>query len=406
MDFKDEINLWPRLNIEYLESEQVEHEVFIRNLPVTRNTYGTYSPAALKLIQKEIISEPYDPLSVGTLRIDSSEERGRQQMEFKRCKAGLGSIDNNQHTLEPNVVIHRTLHFLFRLERLNLLPLDCLEKKVGLRKRARELIHKYCFGKSDASTTKTKNDTLVDLDDEKEPIINDCEHQMVEDNEKNSPIKPCTPTVNTGAIPKGILTTDANSKGLESLITSLFPNFERKFNKRLSVLESQSSEKSSSKPSHVVNERIDRQVNMPISFNSRPSAQRTFAPNYDHEYRFPSDSRTDNNVQEPLFTPQVNSTYRRNSNYGSDASTFKKLDALSRWRLGFNGTTVDEKHMSLNDYITTIERFIALQKLNPDDVLPYLLPTISGNARIWYNAEGASIVTLKDFFQGLRNMFD
>lgn len=112
---------------------------------------------------------------------------------------------------------------------------------------------------------------------------------------------------------------------------------------------------------------------------------------------------------EQHYTPNVNSTCRNNSNYSrrdSDHNTFKKIDALSKWRLCFNGTTVDEKHLALNDYIISIERFIKLQKLNPDDVLPYLLPTLAGNARIWYNAEGDSVVTLKDFFSGLRENFD
>lgn len=117
--------------------------------------------------------------------------------------------------------------------------------------------------------------------------------------------------------------------------------------------------------------------------------------------------------REPPFVPPVNSTYHQNSNTGrertrrdEDNSTFRKIDALSKWRLCFNGTSVDEKHLALNDYIISIERFIKLQRLNPDDVLPYLLPTLSGNARIWYNAEGDSIVTLRDFFKGLRDNFD
>lgn len=160
--------MWPRLDAEYLDAGQLEHEVFIRNIPVSPNALGVYSLASLKVIQKEISSDPYNPLAIGHLRVDSPEERARQHVEFTRCKVGLCALDSKTQTLDSYTLVQRAMHFLFRLERLNLLPVGDIEKKMGLRKKARNLINHYCplTNVSNVSNTETRNETLIDLEGE------------------------------------------------------------------------------------------------------------------------------------------------------------------------------------------------------------------------------------------------
>lgn len=396
MGLKDEIHLWPRLNIEYLEPEQIDHEIFIRNMPVVRNTYGSYAPSTLKAIQKEISSDPYDPLSVGHLRIDSPEGRARQQVEFTRCKNGICSLDNNALNLDAQTITHRAMHFLFRLERLQLLPLEDVERKVGLRKKARNLINQIQFRSNDPPPQKPSNrhESLIDIEgDENDvkgntasaqapsnPTILDNEPEFVNgpQHTEQNVFGNDMPNRNTGTIPKSTPYTIPSQ-------TNDIHGIEQRFNDRLSAIEARQSERQPSVTHIQFDERMNCQRNVPYTYSPRP----------------PTDA--------PIFQPHSNSTYRSEhdrSGRERDINTFKKIDALSKWRLCFNGTTVDEKHLALNDYIISIERFIKLQKLNPDDVLPYLLPTLSGNARIWYNAEGDSITTLANFFRGLRDNFD
>lgn len=410
MELKEEIRSWPRLNVDYLETEQIEHEIFIRNLPFLRNTYDVHTPSTLKHVNTHIASDPYDPLSVGTLRIDSEEERNRQQLEFNRCKTGIGALIS-QPILDSTMMIHRAMHFLFRLERLDLLPIDTLEKKVGLRKRVRELIQRCLTLITPTVHSTDRRETTINIGDE------------LEENAISDPIPPITPVddipikSSTGTLPKTQTNTvppkNVDTQGLEHLITTLFTNFKRemeqKLNDRLNNIETRQID-NFRQPIHIGAQSEHKPSSPPMPSTHVPTQFRpSVSP--EQEFRFPH-VPTHPNVPhfEQNFRPDVNSTYRQSTSTRTrrdeDNSAFRKIDALSKWILCFNGTTIDEKHLALNDNIISIERFVKLQKLNADDVLPYLLPTLSGNARIWYNAEGDSINTLKQFFQGLRENFD
>lgn len=478
MELSEEMKLWPRLDIEQLDTDQIDHEVFIRNIPVSRNALGVYSPASLKVIQKTISSDPYDPLTIGQSRVDSSEERTRQQVEFTRCKTGLCALDSKSQTLESYTLVQRALHFLFRLERLNLLTVGDMERKVGLRKKARNLINHYCPLAKPVSESNTApvNATIIDIDEASErggnPIpthvpfdtVNTEQENVADKQQPQSGIDAnqdnASKRGNTGTIPKATApSVPQQPTALEQLIVSLNANLGQlqQSNDKIEFKVSQSDGKIdqinyrinqsneqinsriqgltqfSEHINHEMNERFvaleTRQSELQtsvqqLSFTERQNFRPTAPPMYDPQTlpgvpnRLHVDSEPNpgldrypnpTSVPEQHFTPPMNSTCRPNSNYSrreNDNNTFKKIDALSKWRLCFNGTTVDEKHLALNDYIISIERFIKLQKLNPDDVLPYLLPTLSGNARIWYNAEGDSVVTLKEFFAGLKENFD
>lgn len=434
MDSLGEMQSWPRLDIEYLEIEQIEHEAFIRNLPITRNIYGQFNPSSLKTVRNDILADPYEPWTVGHLRVDSPEEQDRQLKEFKRCKAGVLALESNAVPLDTTTVLHRAIHFVFRLDRLLLLKVDVMERKLNVKKKAKDMIRK-CLRKLNPPQpigVTRNNDTLIDLEDEdpndktnqvpNEPMISDPELSSEDKQTEQHEIDPSKPT---GTIPKQV--SSEEPQGLERVMISLFNKFEQRteqariadrqrLNDRLNAIEAKQAESRSNGQHMRSNERNDyRLIPPPMSIPRTPSSGPT-RPSVPSErgMGYPLVPPVHNHdICEPRFLPNVNSTYRNGVNSSrertrreDDNATYKKLDVLSRWRLCFNGTDVDEKHLALNDYIVSIERFINLQKLNPDDVLPYLLPTLSGNARIWYQAEGEAITTLEEFFTGLRYTFD
>lgn len=430
-----EMQMWPKLNLEYLEPEQIEHEAYIRNMPVTRNMNGTYSPASIRRLQNEISTDPYAPWTVGQLRVDSQEERERQAMEFKRCKAGLGSLEGNQVSLDSPTILQRTLHFVFRLERLQLLDLNIMEKKLGLRKKGRDIINR-CLNPQPrnlnmsqpqhtaTNVTHGNSPPIAQIDMRHTSLLDLSDHET-DENQAGAKVGNMTThkesrneIVNsqTGAYPKRssnpIQNPVVESQGLEHILNSFLTNFKQEFDRRLSALEVKQLNNNHSSQSNDANL---HQMPTPSGYGTLPPHREPIRPSVIRAQEWnpqPISNSLFNHVSQPeqQFIPPLNSTYHHGMNSRprreDDNNTFRKIDALSKWRLCFNGTTIDEKHLALNDYIISIERFIKLQRINPDDVLPYLLPTLSGNARIWYNAEGGSIDTLQDFFKGLRENFD
>lgn len=122
---------------------------------------------------------------------------------------------------------------------------------------------------------------------------------------------------------------------------------------------------------------------------------------------------------EPILTPQVptssysnhlpnptmsNSTITANSSYQNNSSlreqnVTKKFQILPRWHCTFSGTSVDEKHQSLEEYIASLVNFMRTQQVSPSEMMNYIYPTLRGSARTWYLTLNLETLHFETFLQ-------
>lgn len=108
-------------------------------------------------------------------------------------------------------------------------------------------------------------------------------------------------------------------------------------------------------------------------------------------------------IHQPIARrPDSRSFTQHNS---SNRTLDKKLDKLPRWNCCFDGTQVNEKFQTVEDYISAITNFMVSQGVSGQDMVKNLFPTLKGEARKWYTQLDLANITFEQFVSQLRQNY-
>lgn len=83
----------------------------------------------------------------------------------------------------------------------------------------------------------------------------------------------------------------------------------------------------------------------------------------------------------------------------------KKFQQFPRWNCRFSGSMNDEKALSLNEYIATIQNFMMTVGVSPQGMIRQVFPTLRDDALRYYLTIQHNDLTLEEFFERLRERF-
>lgn len=412
----------PTLRVEFLEDEQIIYECHVRNISCEPLTSEVKS-----LLGKRVQQYVADPSALAYVDSDENNEPN-----LIRCVSGLKSLVNRTD-INSIQRLHRAIHFYYRLKRIvNLSPTN-LDRRERYIARAKEF------------------SIFVQSLDPREPIPTDRFNWAMIANVVSDSVEGGT---RTGTIPKVTITQpnakttipppptdrDRTESGIEPIVID-----EEKINTSINALQNRQDrledllksvhqtllESSGSQPASIIQEPIFVQFQQQQLKNSEQQNQvlvhvveqlRQMAGQQQQQMQSPCPNVNELNRMQPItnsspYRPQSNASHIpdfqqsnpfadvMNTTEARDRDVSKKFQQFPRWNCRFSGSKVDDKTLSLNEYIATIRNFMMTVGVTSQEMIRQVFPTLRDDALRFYLTIQHNDLTLEEFFERLRERF-